>query len=218
MVTGVLSTAPLTQAKKDLHRFTICHATGSEKNPYVTATVDYHSLVKQGHDQHQDDRDIVPAIAEYSYAGKNLDKLDVLENDCVVTADVDEEADNSDTSNLPDAPSTPVESGRQNQSDKSEHKYTICHATRSASNPYRVITVDYNSLIKMGHDGHDDTAVTSESEASAVKANGGHWGDVIPAIDAHDYAGQNWNSESRALLENDCEYIAAANTDTPVVD
>jgi hypothetical protein len=41
---------------------TICHATGSATNPYVEITIDENGL--NGHGDHQDDRDIIPAPAE----------------------------------------------------------------------------------------------------------------------------------------------------------
>ena len=41
------------------HKTTICHATGSETNPYVLITVDNHAL--KAHSKHQDDQDIIPA-------------------------------------------------------------------------------------------------------------------------------------------------------------
>ena len=43
------------------HKTTICHATHSETNPYVTITVDDHALT--AHRNHQDGEDIIPAPA-----------------------------------------------------------------------------------------------------------------------------------------------------------
>ncbi len=34
------------------HKVTLCHATHSESNPYVTITVDYHSIIQAGHGDH----------------------------------------------------------------------------------------------------------------------------------------------------------------------
>lgn len=87
-----------------------------------------------------------------------------------------------------------------------EHRYTICHATNSATNPYVMITVDYNSIVKKaGHDGHDGPVAASEAVAADMKSNKISWGDVIPAIAEHDYAGKNFTTEGILLLNNDCE-------------
>jgi Ca2+-binding RTX toxin-like protein len=43
-------------------KVTICHATGSEKNPYVTITVSEKAVA--AHAAHQDGRDIIPAPAD----------------------------------------------------------------------------------------------------------------------------------------------------------
>ena len=41
-------------------KVTLCHATGSEKNPYVTITI-AEPAVRNAHDGHQDDGDLIPA-------------------------------------------------------------------------------------------------------------------------------------------------------------
>jgi len=46
------------------HKTTICHATGSETNPYVLITIDNHAL--KAHSKHQDDQDIIPAPVDSS--------------------------------------------------------------------------------------------------------------------------------------------------------
>jgi hypothetical protein len=54
--------APKTVAPKSngpAGKTTICHATGSETNPYVTITISDHAL--PAHDRHQNDEDIIPA-------------------------------------------------------------------------------------------------------------------------------------------------------------
>ena len=59
--------APQSAAKsgngKAHQKTTLCHATGSETNPYVTITVSDAALPK-AHDVHQHDEDIIPAPAE----------------------------------------------------------------------------------------------------------------------------------------------------------
>ena len=102
---------------------------------------------------------------------------------------------------------------------ESEHKYTICHATNSATNPYVMITVDYNSIVKKaGHDGHDGPIATSEKVAAELKSEKISWGDVIPAIAEHDYAGKNFTSEGILLLNNDCEMPNVTATEDPIDD
>ena len=55
-------------------------------------------------------------------------------------------------------------------------KETICHATHSASNPYRRITISKNAVNRStGHKIHNSATWTSAS------TNGGSWGDGIPA-------------------------------------
>lgn len=211
MFAGVAGSAPEALAKNNNRKVTICHATASTKNPFVKITVDYNSIVKQGHDQHQDDRDIIPALPEHSYPGKNLQLMSTLENGCKTPKEVVEPSQ-PNKPEQPTKPTQPEKPATPSKPDKKQHKYTICHATRSATNPYRVITVDYNSIIKQGHGSHDDLAVSSYAQARSVKAAGGHWGDVIPAIPEHDYLGKNNDKAGRQLLANDCNFKA----DNPV--
>ncbi|HEX4733333.1 MAG TPA: hypothetical protein VH247_02880 [Thermoleophilaceae bacterium] len=49
-------------------KITICHATGSATNPYVEITISVNGL--NGHGDHQDDRDIIPAPADGCPAGQ----------------------------------------------------------------------------------------------------------------------------------------------------
>jgi hypothetical protein len=82
MVAGTISAgAPMASATKGdpEHRVTICHATASNTNPYVTITVDVASIVgDSGHGSSGvNEGDIIPAfaIAGSSYPGHNLDLL-----------------------------------------------------------------------------------------------------------------------------------------------
>lgn len=67
--TAVVATA----TKPPDHKVTICHATGSQTNPYVVINVDIASsgYLKAGHDLHDDD--IIPpyTYGTFSYPGKN---------------------------------------------------------------------------------------------------------------------------------------------------
>ncbi len=53
-------------------KVTICHATASASNPYVEITVSSSAISTQGHDQHQDRRDIIPP---FSYPGGSFPGL-----------------------------------------------------------------------------------------------------------------------------------------------
>ncbi len=81
---------------------TICHATGSESNPYVVNSPSKQGVLN-GHYPHQDERDIIPAFdfEGDQYAGQNLDDggQAILDDDCVVTDTGDTGNDNGDNDN-----------------------------------------------------------------------------------------------------------------------
>jgi hypothetical protein len=73
------------------NKVTICHATGSATNPFVQINPNANGVVN-GHEAHQDARDIIPAF-DYNdhgtmkhFAGQNLDAqgLAILNNGCKV--------------------------------------------------------------------------------------------------------------------------------------
>ena len=79
---GALSTAPVALAggpndenndhgNKDDGKTTICHATGSETNPYVQITVSNNALA--AHSRHQGGRDIIPAPEDGCPPGEKPD-------------------------------------------------------------------------------------------------------------------------------------------------
>ena len=79
---GALSTAPVALAggpndenndhgNRDNGKTTICHATGSETNPYVQITVSDNALA--AHSRHQGGRDIIPAPEEGCPRGEKPD-------------------------------------------------------------------------------------------------------------------------------------------------
>jgi hypothetical protein len=76
-----------------------------------------------------------------------------------------------------------------------EHKFTICHRTRSATNPYNQITVDRDSLIKQGHLTH-----TGPIFSPGLR----NWGDIIPPVPPELPDGMNWPDGS-PILDNGCE-------------
>lgn len=73
-------------------KVTICHATASASNPYVEITVAPDAIFRQGHDQHQDRRDIIPPFSYEggSYPGLNWDSAgrEILGNSCQEPAPV----------------------------------------------------------------------------------------------------------------------------------
>jgi len=75
------------------NNITICHATGSQTNPYVQISPNANGVIS-GHVNHQDSRDIIPAF-DYNdngtmkhFAGQNTDAASVaiLNNGCKVAA------------------------------------------------------------------------------------------------------------------------------------
>jgi len=169
-------------------RITLCHATRSETNPYVVITVDPNSVISRGHDQHQDDRDIIPAFTyeengqSVSFPGQNLtpEGIALLANGCTPSSQTSVAAALIEASKRP-----PVKS-----------RVTLCHATSSSSNPYVRITVAPEAVSTQGHDQHQDGR------------------DIIPPFSYDDdgtvrqYPGKNWDSESQAIFDNRCRPVA----------
>lgn len=131
---GATATANATGgASGDSEKITICHATGSETNPYVAITIDLNGL--NGHVGHQHDEDIIPANnGKVLPGGQNLDKVDWWNAGCSKPGGA--------------VRPTPKPSHPHDDHDK---KITICHATGSESNPYVVITIALQGL--SGHAG-----------------------------------------------------------------
>ena len=81
-------------------------------------------------------------------------------------------------------------------------RVTMCHRTRSTTNPYRLITVSQGGI--NGHDGH---ASSPDRVWNNTLANGDSWGDIIPGDDAagdpfwstgrgQSSAAKNWSGSS----------------------
>ena len=95
--------------------------------------------------------------------------------------------------------------------DNPHNKVTLCHATKSKSNPYVEISVNANGSVS-GH-------------AGSSHQNGQ---DIIPPFDYNDngttkhFPGQNWNSSGQAIFNNGCHAGGkgggggTTNTSTPV--
>ena len=144
-------------------KITICHATGSETNPFDEITVSVNGL--NGHGKHEGD--IIPVPEEGCPTSPEEEVNNAKTTICHATGDETNPYDEitasvnglnghdqheGDINPVPESgcPTSPVE--------VSDNKVTICHATSSKTNPYNEITVSVNGL-----DGH-----------------GKHEGDIIP--------------------------------------
>lgn len=90
-VTGLAllgATAPVTASPPE--KVTLCHATGSEKNPYVPVTIDLHGLNGHANSNHQHQEDIIPKNGgKVMPEGQNLQAKGqgALNNNCVPTVE-----------------------------------------------------------------------------------------------------------------------------------
>jgi hypothetical protein len=94
------------------------------------------------------------------------------------------------------------------------HKVTICHRTKSYSNPYNQITVDIASILQKGHGSHDGVVFNP----SLAK---GEWGDIIPAFDfgpGLQYWGKNVTPEGAAIFDAGCELPSPPTTEPPTTE
>jgi hypothetical protein len=131
-------------------KITICHATGSETNPYVPITISVNAL--NAHMGHQHDQDIIPANNGKALpGGRNLDKLDWWDAGCGKPG------------------GTPHE-------DYSK-KITICHATGSETNPYVEITMALQGLNGHAGDHHQHSGDIIPPNDGAVIPWGQNWDD-----------------------------------------
>jgi ketosteroid isomerase-like protein len=128
------SKAPATEQSPSSHakagKTTICHATGSETNPYVTITISNNAI--PAHDRHQHDEDIIPAPAGGCPGG---------------AAKADTPKDK--------APKAGGEAPKANEHGKT----TICHATGSETNPYVTITISNNAIPAHDRHQHDEDII-----------------------------------------------------------
>lgn len=130
-------------------KITICHATGSETNPYVSVTTDLNGL--NGHVGHQHDEDIIPRNnGKVLPGGQNLDKVDWWNAGC-------------------------ARPGGGTSSDDHDKKITICHATGSESNPFVVITIALQGLNGHGGDHHQHSEDIIPPNDGKVIPEGQNW-------------------------------------------
>lgn len=83
-----------------------------------------------------------------------------------------------------------------------DHTITICHRTKSMSNPYVQITVDKASADGTG--GRGDHYLNHTGGVWTPDSAKGDWGDIIPPIEGV-HAGRNWTEEGQAIWENGCK-------------
>jgi hypothetical protein len=125
--TGLFGLAGTAQATPgEPHRITLCHATHSESNPYVTITVDVASVKFEGHDSHEGPvwypgakadgvtwGDVIPAFGTadgypFDYPGKNVPEgQSFLDNGCEYVGESPTPTTPPPTSTTP--PTTPPE-------------------------------------------------------------------------------------------------------------
>lgn len=92
-----------------------------------------------------------------------------------------------------------------------EHKQTICHRTRSATNPYVVITVDFHAVDGEIVDSDGDHAERHRGPVfePVTMSNGDAWGDIIPPFttqDGAEYPGSdNWGEGGEAIFDGVCQ-------------
>jgi hypothetical protein len=136
---GATAPAAADDNANDGHKITICHATGSASNPYVSVTIDLHAL--NAHKGHQHGGDIIPANdGKAVKEGRNLDKVHLIASGCAAPDGPPKDDDHKDDDDYKD--------------DDDHKKITICHATGSSTNPYVEITVNRHAL--KGHARHQD--------------------------------------------------------------
>ena len=86
-------------------------------------------------------------------------------------------------------------------------KVTVCHRTRSVTNPYRRITVAQSAVTNnAGHKSHDIASGVFNTTAGWYDTRAKIWGDIIPGNSDGGSAlggsgqGQNWSAAGKAIL------------------
>lgn len=172
----------------------ICHATGSESNPYEAIMVALPGL--DGHGDHPSD--IIPPHLIPPTPGQNWDATGeaTWANGCqqaTVSPSPTETSGSPTPTETSGSPSPTETSGSPTPTET--RQVDICHATGSGSNPFITNTVSVYGL-----DGHGD-----------------HPGDIIPPIADPPYPGQNWDAAGQAAWQNGCQPATASPTPTVTV-
>ncbi|MGY4540399.1 hypothetical protein ACVWY0_000293 [Arthrobacter sp. UYNi723] len=142
------ATAPATASpSEDEKKITICHATGSESNPYRPVTISLNAL--NAHVGHQHEEDIIPANdGKVLPGGQNLDKASIWNAGCAAPGEGNGHGD---------------------------HKISICHATGSDTNPYRPITIALQGLNGHANANHQHTEDIIPPNNGNVLPAGQNW-------------------------------------------
>lgn len=100
-------------------------------------------------------------------------------------------------------------------------KITICHRTRSVTNPYRRITVNRNAVNNSGHGNASHSGPVFNTSAGYYTTNPKNWGDIIPGGDADGltYNGDNgyatnWDASGKAIFLPSGAHVAKCPTMT----
>lgn len=132
-------------------KITICHATGSESNPYVSVTISLNAL--NAHMDHQHSEDIIPANnGKVLPQGQNLDKVDWWNAGCAKPG-----------------------GNPHNPPHDNDKKITICHATGSEKNPYVSVTISLNGLNGHANPNHQHTEDIIPPNSGKVLPGGQNW-------------------------------------------
>ena len=153
--TVAVATSPTTTTTVVSRRITICHATSSRTNPYVAVTVDINGL--NGHGDHTGD--IIPAPTAGCSRAAVTAATSTTSTTIASTTTAGRGRPGATTTTA--APTTTL---------PERQRITICHATKSSTNPYVEITVDLNGL--NGHGDHGDDIIPAPAggcDARAVK-------------------------------------------------
>lgn len=200
---------------------TICHATGSNTNPYTRITVDDDAVNGSGNNDHnrndhQDGEDIIPpGFWDFNGRNWNTQGQAIWNNDCNVpsptptptktptpTATLAPTATPTKTpSPTPTAAPSPTVTPTPTEEPK---KVDICHATHSDEvNPYNKISVNEEAIDGNG-DGNADHNRDDHQDGE----------DIIPP-GPWDLDGRNWDEAGQAIYNNGCNVPEVTPTVTP---
>lgn len=131
-------------------KVTLCHATGSESNPFVVITISQNAVFSQAHPEHQGGEDRIPAFE--GFEGQNFEGL----SEESLTA----EQCAGDDGGEGDGPPSEGEGPGNGEGPGDGDQVSLCHATGSETNPFEFITVSESAVLdEAGHDGHENDII-----------------------------------------------------------